>query len=218
MKLLSSFGPNPRMVRMFMIEKGIDIEQVELDIMGGDNRQPGYTDKNPGGTTPALELDDGNIIAETVVICDYLEELHPTPALVGTNGWERAEARMWNRRIESRITEPMYAGFRSAEGLEMFKDRVRCYPQAADDLKKGAQEGMAWLDNLLEGKQFLCGDRLTIGDLVLYCCIDFMGGVGQTVDPSFTNVTALISRIGDRPSAQASLHPATVSGQVPMRG
>ena len=81
MKLLNSMGPNPRMVRMFMIEKGIELETLEHDILGAENRKSPYTDKNPGGQMPALELDDGSVLAETVVICEYLEEVHPRPCL-----------------------------------------------------------------------------------------------------------------------------------------
>ncbi len=113
MKLLNSMGPNPRMVRMFMIEKGIELETLEHDILGAENRKSPYTDKNPGGQMPALELDDGSVLAETVVICEYLEELHPSPALIGTTAQERAETRMWTRRVEQKITENMYNGFRS---------------------------------------------------------------------------------------------------------
>lgn len=216
MKLLNSFGPNPRMVRMFLAEKGIELETVEHDLMGGENRRPPYTDKNPGGQMPSLELDDGTVIAETVIICDYLEDLHPTPALIGTNSVERAEARMWNRRIEQRITENMYNGFRFSEGIEIFKDRMLCRPEAADGLKAMAASGLEWLDGQLAGKQFLCGDRITIGDLVLYCCTDFAAGVGQSIDPSLKNVTAWFARVDARPSAKASLHPA--AAQVGMKG
>ncbi|MGK0170356.1 MAG: glutathione S-transferase [Gammaproteobacteria bacterium] len=207
MKLLNSFGPNPRMLRMFIAEKGIELESVEHDLMAAENRQGAYTARNPGGQMPALELDDGTVLAETVVICDYLEEVHPAPALIGANPAERAEARMWNRRIEQKVTENMYAGFRFAEGLGLFKDRIRCIPEMADGHKLLAQDGLAWLEPLLEGKDFLCGERMTIGDLVLFCCCDFAAGVGQSIDPSLTNVSAWFARMSDRPSAAASLHP-----------
>lgn len=216
MKLLNSFGPNPRMLRMFLEEKGMELDAVEHDLVGAENRQAPYTGKNPGGQMPALELDDGTIIAETVVICDYLEDLNPNPALLGSSPEEKAEARMWNRRIEQRITENVYNGFRFSEGLGLFKDRMLCRPEAAEGLKAIAQDGLAWLDPLLDGKQFLCGDRITIGDLVLYCCMDFSAGVGQTVNPSLQNVSGLLARIGERPSAAASLHPA--ADKVGMRG
>ena len=216
MKLLNSFGPNPRMVRMFISEKGIELESLEHDLMGGENRKPPYTDKNPGGQMPALELDDGLVLAETVVICDYLEELHPSPALVGSTAQERAETRMWTRRIEQKITENMYNGYRYSEGLERFKDRMRCLPEAADGLKAAAQDGLAWLDALMDGKEYVCGDRVTIADLVLYCCTDFAAGVGQSIDPSFRNFSAWFARMDARPSAKASLHPA--AEQVGRKG
>ncbi len=157
---------------------------------------------------PALELDDGSVLAETVVICEYLEELHPSPALVGTTPQERAETRMWTRRVEQKITDNMYNGFRFSEGLERFKDRMRCLPEAADGLKAVAQDGLAWLDALMDGKEYVCGDRLTIADLVLYCCMDFAAGVGQSLDPSLPNVSAWFARMDARPSAKTSLHPA----------
>ena len=216
MRLLNSFGPNPRMVRMFLLEKGIELESVEHDLLGAENRQEPYTRKNPGGQMPALELDDGTILAETTAICDYLEELHPTPALIGETPEQRAEARMWTRRVEQKITENIYNGFRFAEGLGLFKDRMRCLPDAADGIKAIARDGLQWLDPLLEGKQYLCGDRLTVGDLVLYCCADFAATAGQPVDDSLTNVKGLLARVAERPSAAASLHPG--SEQVGLKG
>ena len=216
MKFLNSFGPNPRMVRMFLLEKGIELDVAEHDLLGGENRQAAYTEKNPGGQMPALELDDGSVLAETVVICDYLEEQNPAPALIGSTAQERAETRMWTRRVEQKITENMYNGFRFAEGLGLFKDRMRCLPEAADGLKAVAGDGLAWLDEQLEGKDYVCGDRMTVADLVLFCCTDFAAGVGQKVDPGLKNVTALLARINERPSAEASLHPS--AGKVGMKG
>ena len=135
MKLYNSLGPNPRVVRMFMAEKGIDIPTEEIDIMGGGNRQPDYVAKNPSGQMPALELDDGSMLAEITAICEYLDEIHPQPPLIGSTPEERAETRMWVRRIDLNILEPLANGFRFAEGLAMFKDRIHVIPQAADDLK-----------------------------------------------------------------------------------
>ncbi|MBI09155.1 MAG: glutathione S-transferase [Rhodospirillaceae bacterium] len=216
MKVLNSFGPNPRMLRMFMLEKNINIAALEHDLMGAENRQDEYLSKNPGGQLPALELDDGSVIAETVVICDYLEELHPEPALIGGTAQERAEARMWNRRIEQKITENIYAGFRFAEGLQLFENRMRCLPEAADGLKAAGQDGLAWLDTQMQGKSFICGNRITIADLVLYCCTDFASGVGQTIDAKLQNVNGWFARVEARESAAGSLHPA--AEKVGMRG
>jgi glutathione S-transferase len=216
MKVLNSFGPNPRMLRMFLLEKNINVEFVEHDLMAAENRQEKYLGKNPGGQLPALELDNGMVIAETVVICDYLEEINPEPALIGKTGEERAEARMWNRRVEQKITENIYAGFRFAEGLKLFENRMRCLPEAADGFKAAGQDGLAWLDEQMQDNQFICGDRITIADLVLYCCTDFAAGVGQSIDINLKNVTAWFSRMESRPSSAESLHPA--SEKVGMKG
>ena len=136
MQLYDSFGPNPRAMRMYLTEKGIKIPIKEIDLLKAENRKPPYTDRNPGGQLPALELDNGKCIGETVAIWEYLEEKHPTPALIGANAEERAEARQWQRRVEQNITENLYNGFRFCEGLELFKDRVPCEPEAGPGLKR----------------------------------------------------------------------------------
>ena len=100
MRMYNSLGPNPRCVRMFMTEKGVTLDTIEIDILGAENRQGPYTDKNPGGQMPAIELDDGSILAETTAICEYLEDTQPGPALIGSTPEEKAETRMWQRRIE----------------------------------------------------------------------------------------------------------------------
>ena len=199
MKLYNSLGPNPRLVRMFMLEKGVEIPFEEIDIMAGENRGPAYLEKNPTGEMPSLELDDGRVIAETTVICEYLEERHPEPALIGSDPAERAETRMWLRRIELGITAPMLDAFRSAEGQAMFKERRHLIPQAADDWKAIAQEGLARLDAAIAGREFLAGDRFTLADIASYCLLDFGAGVGQPIDPACTNLTAWFERIGGRP-------------------
>ena len=216
MKVLNSFGPNPRMLRMFLSEKNINIDFIEHDLMGAENRGDAYLEKNPGGQLPALELDNGMVIAETVVICDYLEELHPEPALIGSTPDERAKTRMWTRRVEQKVTENMYAGFRFSEGLKLFENRMRCLPEAAHGFKAAGQDGLAWLDQQIGSKEFICGDSVTIADLVLYCCVDFASGVGQSMDAKLGNLTSWFARVESRPSAAKSLHPA--AEKVGMRG
>ena len=208
MKFYDSIGPNPRLVRMVMAEKGIEMEFAEVDLMAGANRQEPYTKLNPGGEMPALEIDSGDIVAETVAICEYLEELFPEPALIGTDAASRAATRMWTRRVELRITNPLTDGFRFAEGLPLFKERRHCIPHAADDFKEIAQEGLAWLDEQLGDRNFIVGDALSLADIVLYCMLDFGAGVGQPIDPSLSRINAWFERVNSRPSADASLHEA----------
>jgi glutathione S-transferase len=216
MRFYDSFGPNPRAARMFLTEKRLTLPTETVDLMGGENRRGTYLERNPGGQLPALELDDGRLLAETVAIFEYLEEKHPEPALIGRTAEERAEARMWQRRVEMRITEHLYNGFRFAEGIELFRPRMRVLPEAAEGLKSTARDGLAWLDGLLGDKSFIAGDRLTVADIILYCALDFGGSVGQPLDPANANLTRWFERMGARPSAAASLHPQ--SQAIGLRG
>jgi glutathione S-transferase len=215
-KLLNSLGPNPRLVRMFLHEKGLALDLEEVDLMGGENRRPPYTEKNPGGQLPSLVLDDGSVLGETVAICEYLEEKHPTPVLIGSTPEERAVTRQWIRRVEFKISENLYNGFRYAEGISLFKDRMRTLPEAADGLKACAQDGLAWLDGLIADRDWIVPDRFSLADIVLYNALDFGAGVGQPLNPELKNVAAWFARVGARPSAEASLHP--VAATAGMRG
>jgi glutathione S-transferase len=216
MKHYDSFGPNPRALRMFLLEKGITVPKVEVDLMGAENRRGEYLKRNPGGQLPALERDDGQLLAETVAIFEYLEEKQPKPPLIGTTPEERADTRMWQRRVELKITENLYNGFRFAEGIDLFRERLRVLPEAADGLKATARDNLAWIDALLEGRQFIAGDRFTVADIILFCALEFGAGVGQPIDPTLKNVLAWKERVAGRPSAQASLHP--MAGAVGMAG
>jgi glutathione S-transferase len=189
---------------MFMAEKGIDIPRHTIDLLAGENRKPPYNQVNPHGTTPALEIEDGMAIAEITVICDYLEELHPTPALIGETPMQRAETRMWTRRIDLNIVEPMTNGFRYSEGLALFKDRIHCIPAAAADLKAIAQEKLSWLDGLIEGREWIVGDRFTLADILLFAFLDFGAQVGQSLNPANKNIAAWFDRAKARPSAAAT--------------
>ena len=203
MKLYDSVGPNPQVVRMFLAEKGMTVPTETVDIMAGANRQPDYLAKNPSGGAPCLELDDGSHLAEITAICEYFEDLQPEPPLVGSTPEERAETRMWTRRIDLGICEPLANGFRYSEGLPLFQDRVRCLPEAADGLKTIARERLEWLDGQIADRAFVCGDRLTLADILLYAFVTFGGQVGQPLPEHCGNVKALVDRLGSRPSASA---------------
>ena len=204
MKLYTSVGPNPRVVKMFLAEKGLEIPMTEVDIRGGENRQAPYnTSVNPAGQSPALELDDGGVVTEITAICEYLEERHPNPPLIGTTPEERAEARMWARRVDLKVCEPMANGFRYGEGLKMFENRMRCLPEASAGLKAVAKDGEAWLEENFKGP-WLAGERFTLADILLFCFIEFGGVVGQPLDPGFTKINDWLARVKARPSAAAS--------------
>lgn len=203
MKFYNSIGPNPRVVRMFMAEKGLKIPSQDVDLMAGDNRKPEHLARNPHGQMPALELDDGSFISEILAICEYLEDTNPTPALVGSNPKEKAEARMWTRRVDLNIVEPLTNGFRFSQGLRLFKDRIVTVPEAADGLKKIAQDRLTWLNGQMAGRDFLCGKRFTLADVHLFCFLDFGTQVGQPLNPENRNVGAWFERVKGRPSTAA---------------
>jgi glutathione S-transferase len=204
MKFYNSVGPNPRMVRMFMAEKGFTVPKVDVDLRGGENRREPYLKINPAGQLPALEIDDGTVLAEITAICEYVDELKKdTPSLIGDTSEERAKTRMWTRRIDLNVVEPAANGFRYSEGLKLFQNRIRCIPQAADDLKAVAREKLAWLDGLMGGKPFVGGAKLTMADILLFAFLDFMKGVGQPLDPACKSLTAWFERMKARPSAAA---------------
>lgn len=205
MKFYTSVGPNPRVVKLFMAEKGITLPEVEVDLRGGENRREPYASQvNPAGQTPALELDDGSVLTEITAICEYLDELYPDPPLVGTTAEERAKTRMWTRRVDLKICEPLTNGFRWAEGLPLFEPRMRCLPEAAAGLKAVAQDGLRWLDPLLEGKSFIAGERITLADILLYAFLEFGAAVGQPLDPANANVQRWFNAMQARPSVTSA--------------
>jgi glutathione S-transferase len=204
MKLYSSIGPNPRMVRMFMAEKDITIDTQDVDIRGGENRREPYVSEvNPRGQCPALKLDDGSVVTEVTAICEYLEDRFPDPPLIGRTAEEKAATRMWTRRVDLGICEPAANGFRFAEGLKMFESRMRCLPEAAAGLKAIAQDNLGWLDGQLADRDFLAGDRISMADILLFSFLDFAQQVGQKIAPEHANVAAWYARMKARPSAAA---------------
>lgn len=203
MKLFNSIGPNPHVVRMFIAEKGLDIPREDIDLVAGENRKPEHMKRNPSGQCPVLELDDGSCLSEITAICEYLEEKHPTPVLIGATPEERAKTRMWTRKIDLNILEPMTGGFRYGEGLKLFQNRIRCLPEASAGLKAIAQDNLKWLDAQLADKEFICGDRFSLADVMSYCFLAFAATARQPLNPDFKHLGAWFERVSKRPSAAA---------------
>ncbi|KAB7647731.1 glutathione S-transferase family protein [Polymorphobacter fuscus] len=204
MKLYDSIGPNPRVVRMAIAEKGMAIDTITVDLMGAENRQAGYLAKVPTGGLPALELDDGTVIAEITVIADYLEDLQPMPPIIGTTPEERAETRMWTRRIDLAIADPLTTSFRACEGRQLFAPRMTLLSvEAATEMKAMVQEKFLWLDHLMQGRTWVCGDRFTLADLMLLAFVDFGTSVGQPLPASASWLPQWHGRAAARPSAAA---------------
>ncbi len=203
MKLYTSIGPNPQVVKMFMSERGITLPMVEIDIQAGKNREPEFLKTNPSGQSPTLELDDGSVITEILAICEYLDETHPGDSLIGSTPEERAQTRRWTRWTDLNIAEPLANGFRFSQGLPMFKDRMRCLPEAAEGLKACAQDKIAFLDGQLGERPFVAGEKFTLADILLFSFLGFGEVVGQPVNPEFKNLARWRQTVAERPSAAA---------------
>jgi len=213
MKLYQSLGPNPRVVLMYLAETNVQVDRRFVDIMAAENRQPDFCAKSPLGHTPVLELDDGSCIAESVAICEYLDETLGRNALLGATPEERAQTRMLVRIVDQLVVVPMTAGFRGAEGLPMFQSRLLCLPDAAADLKRLAADGLAQVDRILGAGQWLAGDRFSLADILLYSFVEFGAMVGQPLDPALTNLAAWRDHVAARPSAAASANPQMGIGE-----
>jgi glutathione S-transferase len=202
MKLYSSLGPNPRLVRMFLIEKGIEAERIHYDIIAGTNRSDQFAAINPLQTLPVLELHDGTRLTESLPICEYLEELQSEPNLIGTNPVERAEVRKWTRWFDQEVVVPMTMGFRGGAGRPMFEPRLSVVsPAAAAELTALANEKFVWLDRQLDARDHLALGRFTLADLLLFCFIQFGFTVGWKLPDGTSNLARLVEQINQRPSA-----------------
>ena len=204
MKLYNSVGPNPHVVRMYAAECGVALELEEVDLMGGANRQEDYLKLNPSGQLPCLETEAGNLIAEVTAICEYIDEKADGVSLMGTTDEARANTRMWTRRIDLGICEPLANGFRYSEGLPIFKDRMTTIPAAAEGLKQIAREKMSWLnDQMDDGRPFIGGTVVSLADVVLYCFLNFGKAIGQPYDVELRNLNAWFESMNARETATA---------------
>ena len=197
----SKTAPNPRRVRIFLSEKGIEVPRIEVDIAKAENRSEEFRQKNPLGTLPVLELDDGTHIAETVAICRYFEESHPEPRLMGVDARDKALVEMWQRRMELELFIPIAQVFRN--GHPFFKGRIPQVPEWGEVNRKAAEARMAWLDEILGSRRFVAGERFTIADITALVGIDW-GRVTKTRIPAeCTNVLRWHELVSGRPSARA---------------
>jgi glutathione S-transferase len=206
MKLYNSLGPNPHTVRMFAVEKGIDLPLQEIDVMGGEHRRPPYSVQNPMMQTPAFETDDGQVIVELTAICEYLEELYPKPPLIGATLGERAETRMWVRRMDLNVLEGRSRAGRAMFGREFYLDKIKLLSvSAAQELAALVEDRILWLDEQMAGKSYFCGDRYTLADIMFYCFMAFRAPEGGSSLPAgCKHLPAWFERVKARPAAQAT--------------
>lgn len=197
----SPMAPNPRRVKIFLAEKGLEVPTEPVDIAKAENRKPEYLQKNPLGGVPLLELDDGTCIAESVAICRYFEELHPEPALFGTDAKDRALVEMWNRRMEFEIFLMTAQVFRNTH--EFFKGRIEQVPEWGEVCRRTAEKRMQWLDGVLAEREYVAGERFTIADITALVGIDF-GRVSKIkIQPEQKHLQRWHEAVSARPSAKA---------------
>jgi glutathione S-transferase len=203
MKLYDSkTAPNPRRVRIFLAEKGIDIPLVAIDIAKHEHKADDYlAGINQMGQVPVLELDDGSHISETMAICRYFEEIQPAPPLFGTDAKDRAMVEMWSRRVEQSLMGTVAAGFRHTnEFFAELEDQVPAW----GELNKGkAPARFDWLDSVLADRQFVAGDNYSVADITAQCGVDFARVIGLKVGDDRPNLARWHAAISARPSAKA---------------
>ncbi len=197
----TTIAPNPRRVRIFLAEKGIEVPTVQVDIGKRENQEPAFLAKNPMGGVPILELDDGTIIAESVAICRYFEELNPEPPLMGIDSTDRAVVEMWQRRMELEVALPVMMTFRNTH--DYLKGRIVQVPEYGEVSRKHALTRFEWLDRELDDREFVAGDRYTIADITLLIGIDFGRVSNIRIDSEHKNLTRWYGEVSSRPSAQA---------------
>ena len=195
-------APNPRRVRMFVAEKGIDLPTQSVSIVAREQKVPDYLAVNPLGQTPALQLDDGSVLTESVAICRYLEALHPQPALFGTTPETIGAIEMWIRRVELIVMAPVGAvwvhthPFTARLPIQRFSD----YGEAQ---RPRAEAAMAMCDRALADTPFLAGDGFSMADIVLLSVVDFAGFIGIAMPGELAHLHNWHARVSARPSAAA---------------
>lgn len=197
-------GPNPRRVRMFLAEKGIDIPRVQVDLRKGEHKAPEFLRRNPSGKVPVLELDDGTCIAESVAICRYLEALHPEPALFGTTPVSIGRIDMINRQLEFELLAPVGQAWVNGPIVSRLRPDRPPIEQARAEGERAARRFHRRLDAMLADQPCMAGDHFSVADITALCVIDFATTLVE-LEPAveLANLWRWHGEISARPSATA---------------
>ena len=195
-------APNPRRVRIFAAEKGIELPSEQVSILKGEHKSEAYRAINPLGQTPALKLEDGTVLTETVAICRYLEALHPEPPLFGTDPLDAARIEMWIRRIELRLMVPTGMIWIHTHP---FTARVvpHQYKEFGESNRALVARALAMCDDALGDTPFIAGECYSMADIVLLSTIDFGTFIGLTVPEELVRLNDWHRRVTARPSSAA---------------
>jgi glutathione S-transferase len=197
-------APNPKKVRVYLAEKGLQIPCVPVNIVTGENRTPEFLAKNPAGGVPVLELDDGSHLAESLAIIEYLEELHPTPPMIGTTAVERARVRSLERIADLGVLLRVAQVFQNTHPF--MAQRLKQSADAAENAKASLVQSLRLLDTAVGKGPFLAGSRPTVADCTLHAAYEFAEFVGIPLGelaPDLKNVAAWHAGFRERPSAKA---------------
>jgi glutathione S-transferase len=195
-------APNPRRVRVFLAEKGISVPIEAVDLGALRHKSADYTAVNPLQRVPALVLDDGTVITESIAICRYFEEMQPQPPLFGRGALEKAQIEMWNRRLELNWLMPVSHVFRNTDP-RMKAMEVPQVPEWAEANKPRIAEFIAWLDDELKDRPFVAGDSYSVADITGMIALDFMRPVKLPVPEELTHLRRWHTDVSARPSAKA---------------
>ena len=203
MKLFDfTLAPNPRRVRMFAAEKGLNLPTEQVDLTQGKSRTPEFLAINPAGRVPVLQLDDGSYLAESNAIAHYLESLHPEPNLCGRDARERATIEMWERRMELDLFTTILRAFLHTHPMNA--QRIKQIKEYGESQAAAAQTQLEWLDRQLKGKEFIAGPRFTIADITAFTGIEFgIALAGIRVDLALGDLSRWHRGVSARPSTKA---------------
>lgn len=195
-------APNPRRVRIFAAEKGIELPTKQVEIFKGEHKAPDYLAVNPLGQTPALQLDDGSVITESVSMCRYLEHLHPEPALFGDTPRQQAQVDQMIRRTELRLMTPIGNVW---VHTHPFTARVvpHQYTDFGESNRPRIDHVMREFDTVFADREFLAGSAYSMADIILLTTIDFGKFIGVEMPDDVPHLKAWHERVSARPSAQA---------------
>lgn len=195
-------APNPRRVRIFLAEKGVAYDTIEVSIAAAANQTVDFKKKNPLQVLPVLELEDGKILRESMAICRYLKELHPEPNLMGTTPWERAVIEQWNRHAELELLLPIAQVFRNTS--KFWVGRIKQSPDFAAVMRELVLGRFEWLNHELANREYFAGDRFTVADITALCAIDFGKVSNLRLDAAaHPHLVAWHARVSARPSTKA---------------
>jgi Glutathione S-transferase len=195
-------APNPRRVRVFLAEKGVAYDTIEVAIATHAHQTPEFRKKNPIALLPVLEFPDGRVLRESMAICRYLEELHPEPNLFGGDAWERAQIEMWNRHAELELLIPISQVFRNTN--KFWVGRIKQAPEFGEIMRELVAGRFDWLEGELGQRPYLAGQRFTVADITALCAIDFGKVASIRIDPAtHPHLAAWHARVSDRPSTKA---------------